>query len=185
MDQANPEIILITNSVYPYHLHNVAILSLPFGATYHFRYERRFFHFDSDGIDRLDGRTGILVLRDFERATFIPLRTFRVLSVDDCGEFVFLDLEFLYFVEYEASRSEIDAGSTTGAEAVLCEREKYGHIIEAQILASHVENNRKQHLLKLILPANAAELARIKTALVSEGGCPASAGNGVSVLSLR
>ena len=88
MAKSNPEIILITNSVYPYHLHNVAILSLPFGATYHFRYEHRYFDLHSTEIERLKGKIGILVLRDYERATFIPLRTFEVLAVDDCGQFI-------------------------------------------------------------------------------------------------
>lgn len=80
-----PEVLFLTNSIYPYHLHNVAILSLPFGATYHFRYERQYFHLCSQEIGELEGKVGLLVLRDFDRATFIPLRTLRILKVDDCG----------------------------------------------------------------------------------------------------
>jgi hypothetical protein len=170
MTKTSPEVILITNSIYPYHLHNVAILSLPFGATYHFRYERRYFQLDSHGIDALKGTIGILVLRDYERCTFIPLRSFRVLAVDDCGEFVFLDLEFLHFVEYAGSRSEADAGSSTAADSLLREREKHTQTIEGQVLASGVANTKGQHLAKLILSASSSELARITTAKASEGG---------------
>lgn len=170
MAKANPEVILVTNSIYPYHLHNVAILSLPFGAAYHFRYERRYFQFDSHGIDALRGKSGILVLRDYIRSTFIPLRTFRVLAVDDCGEFVFLDLEFRHFVEYAASRSEAEAGSSAVAEALLHEREKHTQTIARQVLVSGVENIEHQHLAKLILSANPLELAKITTASASEGG---------------
>ncbi len=169
MGKTNPEIILVTNSIYPYHLHNVAILSLPFGGTYHFRYEHRYFHLDVHGIEHLKGKVGVLVLRDYERATFIPLRTFRVLNVDDCGEFVFLDLEFLHFVEYASSRSEAQAGSSTLADALLRERERYSGTVAAQIQASGVENKKNQHLPKLIFRASPLELAKINATTASEG----------------
>jgi hypothetical protein len=170
MAKSDPEIILITNSVYPYHLHNVAILSLPFGATYHFRYEHRYFNLNSREIEQLKGKIGMLVLRDYERAIFIPLRTFRVLTVDDCGEFVFLDLEFLHFVEYVSSRSETDAGSSSLANKLLREREKHSGTVAAKIQASGVENKKGEHLPKLILSADRLELAKIGTARVEQGG---------------
>lgn len=170
MDKTDPEIILITNSIYPYHLHNVAILSLPFGAAYHFRYERRYFQLDEAGIDGLAGKAGILVLRDFERAAFIPLRTFRVLSVDNCGDFVYLDLQFLYFVQYVTERSELDAGLPARDHELCLEREKYSNAIDVQVLVSGARNERNQHLEKLILVANPSELARIKQNRASEGG---------------
>ena len=170
MKKCNPEVILVTNSVYPYHLHNVAILSLPFGATYHFRYEHRYFHLASDGIKSLKGKFGIVVLRDYERATFIPLRSFRVLNVDDCGDFAFLDLTFLYFTDYAASRSEIDAGSSAGTDALVREREKYSQTVATQIARSQIENNKNQHLAKLILSAKPQELMSIALTTASEGG---------------
>lgn len=170
MDNTTPGLILITNTVHPYNLHNVSILSLPCGGTYHFHYERSYFHLDADGIEALQGMMGLLVLRDFERATFIPLRTFRVLTVDNCGGLVFLDLEFLHFVEYEASRSEIEAGmSGKDADELLVEREKYSQAIAVQVLASGCENNQKQHLEKLILGVNPSELTRIRTRAASDG----------------
>jgi hypothetical protein len=170
MNNINPKIILVTNTIYPYHLHNVTILSLPFGGTYHFRYERQYFHLDPLGIAALKGQIGILVLRDYERASFIPLRTFQVLDVDDCGEFVFLDLEFLHFVEYTASRSEIEIAGDNTADKLLSEREKHGHTVAVQVLASGIENNKNQHLKKLILSVSRLELASIATRAAVEGG---------------
>ena len=170
MDEANSEIILITNTVYPYHLHNVAILSLPFGSTYHFRYEHRYFNFDAEQIGELAGKTGILVLRDFERGSFIPLRTFRVLTVDDCGDFVFLDLEFQHFIQYAVARSELDPESPAGADELLHERERYSNTISVQLLVNRVRNNKNQHLEKLILLANPAELGKIARTTVIQGG---------------
>lgn len=170
MDKTDPEIILITNSVYPYHLHNVAILSLPFGAAYHFRYEHRYFNVDPERINSLAGKVGLLVLRDIERATFIPLRRFRVLSVDDCGEFVYLDLQFLHFVQYAMSRSELDAASSTHEDELRREREKYSNTIAVQVLVSEAKNERNQPLDKLILLANRYELARIDVIGATEGG---------------
>src|SRR5438477_12687936 len=129
MDEGDPDIILITNTVYPYHLHNVAILSLPFGATYHFRYEHRYFNFDVEQIGQLAGKTGILVLRDFERGSFIALRTFRVLTIDDCGDFVFLDLEFQHFIQHAVALSEIDLASAARSDELLNARENYSNTI--------------------------------------------------------
>src|ERR1700676_4219303 len=151
MREPNLEFVLVTNSVYPYHLHNVAVLALPFGATYHFRYEHRYFQLHSRRIGDLEGKIGVLVLRDFDRSTFIPLRTFRVLAVDNCGEFVFLDLQFLNFVEYEASRSELQSGPSEEADALLREREKYSVAVAAQLDALKIGNTKKQHLAKLIV----------------------------------
>jgi len=170
MNKSQPEILIITNSVYPYHLHNVSILSLPFGATYHFRYEHGYFQLDSAGIANLKGKTGILVLRDFERATFVPLRTFRVIGVDDSGEFVFLDLQFLNFVEYSASRSEIDPATVQQAETLLKEREKYTQVIASQLSTLKIDNTKNQHLAKLIISAKSNDLANVSISKAQEGG---------------
>ena len=169
MKNSQPELIVITNSIYPYHLHNVSILSLPFGAMYHFRYEHQYFEFTKP-LDGLKGKAGILVLRDRERATFIPLRTFKVLGVDDCNDLVFLDLQFLHFVAYDGTRSEAESGSTATAEALLSEREKYSDIIKTQIeLVNRLENHPGGHLGKLIFPIASVELAKIRTANASVG----------------
>jgi hypothetical protein len=170
MDNPNPEIILVTNSVHPYHLHNVSILSLPFGGTYHFRYEHRYFQLDSSEIADLQGKMGLLVLRDFERATFVPLRSFRVLAVDDCGEFVFLDLQFLHFVEYAASRSETDVASMEQVGLMRADRERYSSAVAPQLDALKIGNNPNQHLDKLILSARSADLARVPLTQATEGG---------------
>ena len=169
MGKPKLEIVLVTNSVYPYHLHNVAILSLPFGAAYHFRYEHRFLQLDSDGIENLQDKMGLLVLRDFERATLVPLRTFRVLAVDDCGDFVFLDLQFQYFVSYPASASEVASGIQLD-DSLRQEREKYSYTVAAQLEGLNIRNDKKQHLTKLIFPAKPGDLATIVLTNATEGG---------------
>jgi hypothetical protein len=164
------EIALITNSVYPYHLHNVAILSLPFGCTYHFRYESRYFQHPSAEISELKGKEGILILRDFERATFVPLRKFQVLDVDYCGELIFLDLQFLNFVEYAACRSELDAQSDREMAVLQSDREKYSNAVLAQLEALKIRNCKEQHLEKLILPVGPGDLRGIRLDKSVEGG---------------
>ncbi len=170
MKSIDPEIILITNSVYPYHLHNVAVLSLPFGATYHFRYEHAYFEINPADISALKDKFGILVLRDFQRTSFIPLRTFRVQSADDCGDFVFLDLEFLHFIEYSASQSELSAGIGQHEKSLRDEREKYSDAIATQVANHKIVNNANQHLQKLILTADPTTLSKIRWSTSTEGG---------------
>lgn len=144
-----PDLLVITNSVYPYHLHNVAVLSLPFSGTYHFRYEYRYLDVTREQLGSMVGKSGLLVLRDFERGTFIPLREFRVLSVDDCGGFAYFDLEFRRFVKYTTSVSEL--GRTEDQLAKLeAERERYTDAIEACITARQVDNQPRCHLERLV-----------------------------------
>lgn len=171
------EIIISTNTLYPYHRHNITILSLPVGITYRFRYEVR--HFAMDDVKSLIGKLGLLVLRDFGEATFIPLRTFRVFRVDHFGEFIFLELEFLDLVKYNLPPVQQQARETSAAflireqEEFKTERERYSTVIvgelprvkkivddQQQILA--IENKPNEGLEKLIFsidPKNMRSIA--------------------------
>lgn len=159
------EIIISTNTLYPYHRHNITILSLPAGITYRFRYEVR--HFATDNIKGLVGKRGLFVLRDFGEATFIPLRTFRVFRVDHFGEFIFLELEFLDLVKYNLPSVKKQEGEAWAAFLIReqaefkIEREQYSAIIvgelpkvkkivsgQQQILV--IENKPNEGLKKLI-----------------------------------
>src|SRR5436853_6647778 len=90
------EILLISNTFYPYLIHNISILSVPAGITYRFRYEVR--HFETKDLNSLVGKLGLFVLLDTEEDTkekvYIPLRTFRFFRVENFGDYVFLELEF-------------------------------------------------------------------------------------------
>jgi hypothetical protein len=163
------EILLISNSIYPYHLHNVAILSLPFGCTYRFRYERRYFKVDAGEIDLLSGKFGVFVLRDSDRNTFIPLRTFRVLSVDDCGEFVFLDLEFQRFANYVTLMAERDAKSADAADRLLAAREVYDAAVKRCLDGLGIQTTLAQGPRKLILSVKPEDLEGIAIVESSEG----------------
>lgn len=136
------EIIISTNTLYPYHRHNITILSLPAGITYRFRYEVR--HFAVDDVKSLVGKLGLLVLRDFGEATFIPLRTFRVFRVEHFGNFIFLELEFLDLVKYNLQPCKMQAGETLEAFLV---REQ-----------AEFKKVREQHSAVII-----GELSKIKT----------------------
>jgi hypothetical protein len=164
----NPEILLITNSIYPYHLHNVSVLSLPFGTAYRFRYEHRHLELGSLAIEDLRDKAGVVVLRDYERATFIPLRAFKIMNVDDCGEFLFLDLQFLYFVGYSASWPETSVASGSPGDFFVNEREKYSGIVADQLGTLKIQNAANQSLSKLILWVQANKLGGIalETAMV-------------------
>jgi hypothetical protein len=170
----DPELVIITNSVYPYHLHNVAVLSLPFSGTYHFRYEYRYLALTPGPLGSLIGKHGVVVLRDFNRGTFIPLREFRVLAVDDCGGFAYFDLEFLHFVNYATSVSEL--GRTRHQlEELRVERERYTAAIAPYVNAKGVENIPGYHLDKLVYRAredNASKVAAtpIEIAHAERGG---------------
>jgi hypothetical protein len=162
-----PELLIITNSVYPYHLHNVAVLSLPFSCTYHFRYEYRYLDLTPPQLSSLIGKQGIVVLRDFQRGTFIPLREFRVLSVDDSGGFAYFDLEFLHFVKYTASVSEL--GRTHDElDKLQAHRERYSTAIDAYIKARGVVNTPMFHLERLVYSTDVSEPRRQALAISIE-----------------
>jgi hypothetical protein len=93
------EILLISNTLYPYLIHNISILSVPAGITYRFRYEVR--HFENNNVENLTGKLGLFVLFDTGEKAYIPLRTFRFFRVENFGDYVFLELEFLDYVKYD------------------------------------------------------------------------------------
>jgi hypothetical protein len=170
------EIFISTNTLYPYHRHNITILSLPAGITYRFRYEAR--HFAIDDIKGLVGKLGLLVLRDFVEATFIPLRTFRVFRVEHFGNFIFLELEFLHLVKYDlppVNKQEGEALETfLGREKAELKRvrERHSGVIVAglprveKIVGGRpqtvvIENRPNEGLEKLIFPVGATNIQSI------------------------
>jgi hypothetical protein len=92
MEKEREGFVVITNAIRPFHVHNISILSLPPGATYHFRYPRPYV---GEGLSRnIEGLQGLLLLRNKETAEFLPLRWCTGAAVEDYGEFVFFDFRF-------------------------------------------------------------------------------------------
>jgi hypothetical protein len=92
MEKEREGFIVITNAIRPFHRHNISILSLPPGASYHFRYPRPYV---SEGLSGdIEGCTGLLVLRNKETAEFLPLRWCTGGRIEDYGEFLFFDFRF-------------------------------------------------------------------------------------------
>ncbi len=182
------ELLIVTNSIYPYHLHNVAVMSLPFAGTYHFRYESRYLDLTPAELDSAIGKRGVLVLRDLKRGTFIPLREFRVLSIDNCGGIAYFDLEFRHFVEYVTSVSELGR-TKDDLSALEKERERYTALVDAHVKAKNVANVPEQHIEKLVYSCEGAKRSKTQTTLSinivdieSGGGFTAAWLNVVNVL---
>src|SRR2546427_2573441 len=80
--------VLVTNTKHPYQVHNIPILALPPGATYRFRYRASYLD-EPESITNRENERGLLVLRDLQRATFVPLRTCRLFRIEPYGDYVF------------------------------------------------------------------------------------------------
>jgi hypothetical protein len=101
-----PSFLLITNAIRPYHRHNISILSLPSGGSYHFRYGQTYVSRDLRP-DLVEGAKGLLVLRDRASGRFLPLRWCRGIRQQDFGEFVFFDFCFTEIFDIsEAQRTD-------------------------------------------------------------------------------
>lgn len=165
------EFLVITNTIHPYQVHNISVLSLLPGSTYRFRYESSYFQMGLGELTSLTGKYGLLVLRDFGRATFIPLRTFRCFRVEPCGEFIFLELEFLSFVKFdsvgrifEAETDETLEKQRTLLERQLqgqAEREKYTPVVERVVAQHGLSNKPNKPLAKLVIPCADARMEAI------------------------
>jgi hypothetical protein len=165
------DFLVITNTIHPYQVHNISVLSLLPGSTYRFRYESGYFQMNPGELTNLTGKYGLLVLRDFERATFIPLRSFRCFRVEPCGEFIFLELEFLSFVKFESVGRIPEAENDDTPEQRMrvlerqlqgqAEREKYTSVIEKILAEQGLSNQPSKAVAKLIIPCANAGLEAI------------------------
>jgi len=165
------EYLLITNTLHPYQVHNISVLSLPPGATYRFRYEASHLLLDRKQIEELPGKFGLLVLRNFDRGTFMPLRTFRYFRSEYCGDLVFLELEFLSYVKYNqlnpsfevTEQDSLERQNLAGAGAtwVHAELERYSKDISNAIAPHGIDNRPGDRLKKLVMQVNPGELRAI------------------------
>ena len=182
------EFLVITNTIHPYQVHNISVLSLLPGSTYRFRYESNYFQMDSGELTSLTGKYGLLVLRDFGRANFIPLRSFRCFRVEPCGEFIFLELEFLSFVKFEsvgrifeAETDETPEQQMTVLERQLqgqAERENIRSVIERVVAEQGLSNKPNKPLAKLIIPCAHAEWKPFRSMTGAISQLPSASGAG-------
>src|SRR6266849_1585546 len=84
--------LVITNAIWPYHRHNISILSLPPGGRYHFRYENKYV---SDKLQAdISESPGLLVIRNKQTGEMLPLRWCSGVRKEDYGEYLFFDFQF-------------------------------------------------------------------------------------------
>lgn len=105
-------IALITNSIQPYCFDAARVLGLPEGAAHRFRYRRKWIDPKINVAD-LKGERSIIVLRNFDEATFIALRSATISDVLVLGETIYL--EFVvehYWTTAFCSRFESDLNRT-------------------------------------------------------------------------
>jgi len=81
---------MITNSVPPYAYDVPRALGLPFGAVYRFRYHKKWIDQACD-VRALGGEDAVIVLRDFERARFFPIRHASISRVMVLGEIRYIE----------------------------------------------------------------------------------------------
>ncbi len=148
-------VLMITNARAPYAIHNISALSLPNGLTYQFRYDKKYLEIPdgneaSAWIRRLKHEKGVLVLRDSDRGTFIPLREFRVHSTEEFAEHVFFDLEFADYVSYKSPPS-------SSADAQQQELECYSPVI-AGLIPPESNAGADSSLRKLVFTVKASSL---------------------------
>lgn len=93
----------------PFVRHDIAILSLPNGLLYHFRYRTANLEskvvadFLSD--EGIEGSFGIFALIDFSNDSFIPIRSIIIRRVERYGDYLSLELEMGDFVKCDIPNS--------------------------------------------------------------------------------
>ncbi len=98
------QIIMIFNSIPPYAYEINNILGLPDSFTYRFRFRREYIHHDIRQPEELIGRKGLVVLRHFQSAEFIPLREIRVSDVLEVGNVWCIDYVLSGIVDFDVAK---------------------------------------------------------------------------------
>lgn len=83
-------IALITNSIRPYCFDAARVLGLPEGATHRFRYRRKWID-PTVEVAGLKGNSSVIVLRNFDTASFVPLRVAKISDVQVLGDTIYLE----------------------------------------------------------------------------------------------
>ena len=83
-------IALITNSIKPYCFDAARVLGLPEGATHRFRYRSKWID-PTIKVADLKGQSSVIVLRNFDTASFIPLRVAKISDVQVLGDTIYLE----------------------------------------------------------------------------------------------
>lgn len=128
-------IALITNSIQPYCFDAARVLGLPEGAAHRFRYRKKWIDPTINVVDLL-GRRAVIVLRNYDTATFIALRSAIISDVQVLGETIYLE-----FVVEHYSTSTFSS--------------KFESELNKVFQARGVHNNPKQDLEPIIVEIDA------------------------------
>lgn len=95
-------VIIIFNNIPPYAYEVNNILALPNGFTYRFRFREKWIH-GTEFPSQLNNHEGLVVLRDFSNAGFIPLRRIRLLEVLEVGDIVYINYLLKDIIEFDSN----------------------------------------------------------------------------------
>ena len=85
MDKHNKFVIIIVNTIPPYGYEINNIIGLPEGFPYRFRY-RQWYIPEIPDPSQISDCAGLIVLRNFETAKFIPVRKIRISNIRKVGD---------------------------------------------------------------------------------------------------
>jgi hypothetical protein len=94
-------VIIIFNSIRPYAYEVNNILAVPDGFTYRFRFRHKWMPTIESPSD-LVGRRGLVLLRDFDNAKFVPLRRIQVSNILEVGEVSYIEYVLEDIIEFDS-----------------------------------------------------------------------------------
>lgn len=87
--------LIIVNNIAPYGPELVNVLAAPIGAERRFRFQKKYAPTIGQ-VSALEGKGGLIVLRDFETGTFMPVRAFSSTRVRPVGGIIYLSVDLAY-----------------------------------------------------------------------------------------
>lgn len=89
-------IALITNTIVPYCYDVPHILALPENLSHRFRYEKRWID-EPENIEKIKGKSGLVILRIFDTGELIPIRYVQIEDVIPFGDTYYIELRVKKF----------------------------------------------------------------------------------------
>ena len=129
-------VYIIFNSIPPYAFEANIILALPDGMPYRARF-RKEWHPDINNPRDIELRDGVLVLRDWDTGSLIPIRRIRIRKVDPVGDIYYIDYLLTNLIEYDSDDQTRDNQVKDFNERILFELRPY-------------QNNPGEDLIKLV-----------------------------------
>ncbi len=96
-------VIIILNSIPPYAYEVNNILSLPNGSNYRFRFRKKWMPTIKNPLDMI-GQPGLIILRNFATAEFMPLRRIRISDILEIGEVSYIEYTLQDIIDFDSDR---------------------------------------------------------------------------------